>query len=74
MLILTRRKDESIHLGDNIIISVVDIKGDQVKLGIQAPIDVKVYRHEVWNAINEENKRAAEAPRDLKLPPLFNRP
>ncbi|NBB89896.1 MAG: carbon storage regulator CsrA [Spirochaetes bacterium] len=60
MLILARRTDESIVIGDEIEVSVVDIKGDQVKLGIKAPRSVKVYRREVFEAIQEENRKAAE--------------
>jgi carbon storage regulator len=74
MLILARRIGESIMIGDQVEISVVDIKGDQVKLGIKAPSTVKVYRSEVYAAIQEENRAAASAPpRDLpKLPGLAN--
>jgi carbon storage regulator len=61
MLILSRKVDESIIIGDDIYVSIVDIKGDQVKLGIQAPSDVKVYRHEVYEAIQKENVAAAGA-------------
>jgi carbon storage regulator len=60
MLILARRTNESIVIGDEIEVSVVDIKGDQVKLGIKAPRSVKVYRREVFEAIQEENRKAAE--------------
>ncbi len=60
MLILSRKVDESIVIGENIEISIVDIKGDQVKLGIKAPKDVKVYRREVFTAIQNENKAAAK--------------
>ena len=61
MLILARRIGESIMIGDQVEISVVDIKGDQVKLGISAPSQVKVYRREVYAAIQEENRAAAAA-------------
>jgi carbon storage regulator len=61
MLILARRIGESIMIGDQVEISVVDIKGDQVKLGIKAPSEVKVYRREVYAAIQEENRAAAAA-------------
>jgi carbon storage regulator len=61
MLILARRIGESIMIGDQVEISVVDIKGDQVKLGIKAPSQVKVYRREVYAAIQEENRAAAAA-------------
>jgi len=65
MLILSRKKDESVIIDDGIEISVVDIRGDQVKLGIKAPRDVKVYRNEVFQAIQAENRAAASAPVDL---------
>ena len=61
MLILARRIGESIMVGDQVEISVVDIKGDQVKLGIKAPSQVKVYRREVYAAIQQENLAAAAA-------------
>jgi carbon storage regulator len=61
MLILARRIGESIMIGDQVEISVVDIKGDQIKLGIKAPAQVKVYRREVYAAIQEENRAAAGA-------------
>lgn len=65
MLILSRRRDESLVIDERIVITVVDIKGDQIKLGIQAPRDVKVFRHEVFQAIQEENRAAAAAPANL---------
>ncbi len=72
MLILARKVGESIIIGDRVEISIVDIKGDQVKLGITAPRDVKVYRQEVYREIQEENRRAAgarpEALPDIGLP------
>jgi carbon storage regulator len=61
MLILSRRVNERIFIGDNIVVSVVEVRGDQVKLGIEAPRDVKVFRQEVYDAIQEENRRAAAA-------------
>jgi carbon storage regulator len=61
MLILARRIGESIVIGDQVEVSVVDIKGDQVKLGIAAPRSVPVFRREVYQAIQEENRRAAVA-------------
>ncbi len=61
MLVLSRKIDERIMIGDQIEISIVDIKGDQVKIGIQAPGNVKVYRKEVYEAIQQENIEAARA-------------
>lgn len=57
MLVLSRRKNESIVLGDDIRIMVLDIKGDKVRLGIDAPKDVSVHREEVYNAAKQEAKR-----------------
>ena len=76
MLILARRIGESIMIGDQVEISVVDIKGDQVKLGIKAPPTVKVYRREVYAAIQEENRAAASGPtRELpKIEGLMGKP
>lgn len=59
MLVLTRKRDESIIIGDNIRIVVVDVRGDQVKLGIDAPRSISVHREEVYLEIQEENRRAA---------------
>lgn len=69
MLILARKINESIMVGDLVEISIVDIKGDQVKLGINAPRNVKVYRREVYQLIQQENLEAARATPDL-LPDL----
>ncbi len=60
MLILTRKVGESVAIGDDIQISVVEIKGTQVKLGIRAPRDITVHREEIYLKIQEENKRAAQ--------------
>jgi carbon storage regulator len=67
MLILSRKVDERIIIGDEIEISVIDIKGDQVKIGINAPRSIKVYRKEVYEAIQRENVEAAKA-RPAALP------
>ena len=65
MLVITRKSGERICLGDEITITVLDIVGSTVRLGIEAPAEVKVYRHEIWAAIREENRAAAEASVDL---------
>ncbi len=62
MLVLSRHKDESIIIGDGpdmIVITVVDIRGDKIRLGISAPIEVSVHRQEVYEAI-QRDRRAAE--------------
>ncbi|QDT94793.1 carbon storage regulator CsrA [Gimesia aquarii] len=55
MLVLSRQRDESIIIGDNIVITIVDIRGDKVRLGIQAPTEIPVHRQEVYDAIQREN-------------------
>ncbi|MBI1345082.1 carbon storage regulator CsrA [bacterium] len=57
MLVLSRQRDESIFIGDNIKITVVDIRGDKVRLGIEAPSEVPVHRQEVYEAIQREQHR-----------------
>jgi len=54
MLVLSRKRDQSIIIGDNIVITVVDVRGDKVRLGIDAPMDIPVHRHEVYEAIKRE--------------------
>lgn len=61
MLVLSRQRDESIIIGDDIVITIVDIRGDKVRLGIAAPIAIPVHRQEVYDAIQKEKARAAEA-------------
>jgi carbon storage regulator len=58
MLVLSRQRDESIVIGDKIVITIVDIRGDKVRLGIEAPGEVPVHRQEVYEAIQRENRRA----------------
>lgn len=58
MLVLTRKNNQSIIIGDNVEIMVVEIRGDQVKLGIKAPKSVTIYRAEIYNEIMNENKLA----------------
>lgn len=59
MLVLTRKRDESIVIGTNVVITIVDIRGDKVRLGINAPTEVPVHRQEVYEAIQREKARAA---------------
>jgi carbon storage regulator len=59
MLVLSRQKDQTIMIGDNIEITVVDIRGDKVRLGINAPAKIPVHRKEVYEAIQRENREAA---------------
>jgi len=59
MLVLTRKPGEAIHIGDGIVITVVEIDAKSCRIGIQAPPSVPVYRAEVYKRIQEENRRAA---------------
>ena len=61
MLILSRKIDEKIKIGTDITITLIDVHGDQVKIGVEAPKDVKVFRQEVFDAIQMENKAAVAA-------------
>jgi carbon storage regulator len=60
MLVLSRQRDESIIIGDNIVVTVVDVRGDKVRLGIDAPREVSVHRREIYEAIQRENRQAAQ--------------
>jgi len=64
LLILTRKVGESVAIGDDIQISVVEIKGTQVKLGIRAPREISVHRQEIYLKIQEENLRASQVTKD----------
>ena len=61
MLVLTRKRGERILVGDDIVITILDIKGDAIRIGVDAPSGVRIQRHEVIEAIAEANKAAAEA-------------
>ncbi len=65
MLILGRRKGESVLIGDDIEITIVDIQGDYIRMGIQAPREVSIVRKEIKEQIREENIKAAEKPEGL---------
>lgn len=69
MLVLSRQRDETIMIGDDIEITIVDIRGDKVRIGITAPTEIPVHRKEVYDAIKRENLSAAGMkPEDLAKP------
>jgi carbon storage regulator len=83
MLVLSRSKDQRIVIGDNIVITVVEVRGDKVRLGIEAPKDVPVHRREVYEAIRRHAQPAAPAapvmpapmpPAPAPLPPTADAP
>lgn len=61
MLVLTRKKGESIQIGHNIEVTVIAIEGDQIKLGIDAPQSIDIHRQEIYHAIQKQNSEAIEA-------------
>lgn len=67
MLILSRKINEKVVIGDGVVVSIVEIRGDQVKLGIEAPRSVKVFRQEVYDAIQDENRLAAGSAAELPV-------
>ncbi len=72
MLVLSRHRDESIMIGDDVVVTIVDIRGDKVRLGIEAPQSIPVHRQEVYEAIQRENRRASQtsaaSTKDVKPP------
>ena len=70
MLALTRKPGQQIMIGDSVIINVVEVQGDNVRIAIQAPKDIKIYRGEIYRAIMEENKKAAVPAGDFDLKEL----
>jgi carbon storage regulator len=73
MLILSRKLNEKIKIGNDITLTIIEIKGDQIKIGVDAPKDVKVFRQEVFNAIQDENKKAAVSDNLSALNALFSK-
>ena len=82
MLVLSRQRDEAIIIGDDIELTVVDIRGDKVRLGITAPAHIAVHRKEIYDAIKRENEQAARFgegdlgsfPRQVKTRPVTRSP
>ncbi len=66
MLVLSRKKNESIIINDNITITVIEIRGDKVRLGIDAPKDVTVHRREVYEAIQNQSKLSDPNPSPVR--------
>jgi len=56
MLVLSRRKNQEIRIGDDIVLTIVDIRGDNIRIGVTAPPGVAVHRQEVWDAIKKETE------------------
>jgi carbon storage regulator len=69
MLVITRKAGDRVQIGDDITVTLLEITGSSVRLGIDAPAEVAVYRHEILQAVKEENRAAAEANAELPPPP-----
>jgi carbon storage regulator len=70
MLVLSRRVNESIQIGEDVEVTVIDVRGDVVRLGINAPQKTQIWRKELWDAIVEENKKAARAAKKTAKAPV----
>ncbi len=66
MLVLSRKRGERIVIADNIVITVIDIRGDKVRLGIQAPVEIPVHRKEVYDAIHRNKEKEASGATGLE--------
>ena len=73
MLILSRKINEKIMIGEDISISILEIRGDQVRIGVNAPKQVKVFRQEIFDAIMTENKAAIESKPQLPVLNIENK-
>jgi len=60
MLVITRKPGERICIGDDVKITILDVAGSTIRIGIEAPAEVPIYRYEIWAAVQAENKAAAE--------------
>ena len=67
MLVITRKAGDRVQIGDDITVTLLEITGSSVRIGIDAPAEVAVFRHEILQAVREENRAAAEA--GVELPP-----
>lgn len=70
MLILSRKTNQKILIGDDIEITIIEVRGDQVKIGIKAPQEIQVFRQELYKEIQAENKSATMFPSQTSLPSL----
>ena len=66
MLIITRRPGEKIMLGDDVVVEVIEVSGSSVRIGIDAPRSLRVFREEIWRAVRDENAAAADT--NVQLP------
>lgn len=72
MLVLTRRTGQSLRIGDDIIIKIIDVDGSQVKIGIEAPKGVVIFREELYEKLRESNIEALKTAKELKLDDIIS--
>lgn len=73
MLILTRKKNETLRIGDDILVTIVDVQGDQVRLGITAPRDVAILRQELYEEVKDSNAQAALTVQNVNILSLLKK-
>ncbi len=73
MLVLSRKKNQGIIIGDNIELTIIEIQGDQVRIGIKAPKNVSIYRKEIFLEIQDENKKAANSGAAIALDEIIKK-
>ncbi len=73
MLILTRKKNEILRIGDDILLTIVDVQGDQVRLGITAPRNVQILRQELYEAVRDSNTQAAQTVQNVEVLALLRK-
>ena len=73
MLILTRKKNETLRIGDDILVTIVDVQGDQVRLGITAPREVSILRQELYEAVKNSNTQAAQTMQNIDVLALLKK-
>jgi carbon storage regulator len=73
MLVLTRKRDQSIIINENIEITILEVQGDQVRVGINAPKDISIHRKEIFLQISEENKKASSINTGIDLNNIFKK-
>lgn len=72
MLVLSRKKNQSLRIGEDIVLTIVDIQGDQIRLGIEAPRDIPILRQELYEAVKDSNKQAAQTLQKMDVAFILN--
>lgn len=73
MLILSRKKNQSLRIGEDIVLTIVDVQGDQVRIGIEAPRGITILRQELYDAVKDSNKQAAQTLQKMDIVSILNK-